>query len=277
MKKPKRTLYSIYQKNKFSVMIVPESSSGNIKSRTFRFLPVVTALTIYTTVVLMIGFVLLSGTPLKNYLFSDPLGFTKDEIRDINALSVRVKGLVEEVERLKKINQNLRNAILLGDSTAINSIEYDNRTVTPKDGSVLSFNFSTLWNWLGAASSEPPLFRKPIEGFLTDDFKPESGHFGLDYSVKEGSPVFASANGYVIFSDFTVDDGYMVILAHRNNFITVYKHCSVLIKKMRDRVTQGEIIALSGNSGRLSYGPHLHFEIWKEGSTVDPRQYLLNY
>lgn len=277
MKKPKRTLRTFYQKNKFSVMIVPESSSGTIKSRTFRFLPVVTALTIYTGVILLLGFVLLSGTPLKNYLFSDPLGFTKDEIRDINTLSDRVKGLVDEVERLKKINQNLRNAILLGDSTAINSIQYDNKTVTPKDGNILSFDFSDLWNWLNSAPSDPPLFRKPIEGFLTDDFKPENGHFGLDYSVKEGSPVFASANGYVIFSDFTVDDGNMVILAHRNNFITVYKHCSVLIKKVRDRVTQGEILALSGNSGRLSYGPHLHFEIWKEGTTVDPRQYLLNY
>lgn len=277
MKKPKRTLRTIYQKNKFSVMIVPESSSGTIKSRTFRFIPVVTALSIYTTVILLLGFFILSGTPLKNYLFSDPLGFTKDEIRDINALSDKVKILVEEVEQLRKINQNLRNAILLGDSTAINSFERKKETVKPKEGGIAFLNFTGLMNFLFPAENDPPMFRKPIEGFLTDDFKPEAGHFGLDYSVKEGSPVFASANGYIVFSDFTIDDGYMVIVAHRNNFITVYKHCSVLMKKMRDKVNQGEVIALSGNSGRLSYGPHLHFEIWKDGSSVDPRQYLLNY
>ncbi|HEY6907521.1 MAG TPA: M23 family metallopeptidase, partial [Ignavibacteriaceae bacterium] len=102
-------------------------------------------------------------------------------------------------------------------------------------------------------------------------------HMGIDFVIKTGTPVYATANGFVIFADYTTNDGYMIIIDHNNGYISVYKHCSVLLKRSRETVLQGETIALSGNTGEISTGPHLHFEIWKEGEPVDPKSVLINY
>lgn len=97
---------------------------------------------------------------------------------------------------------------------------------------------------------------------------------GIDFVIKTGTPVYSAAGGYIVFADFTVNDGYMVIIAHSDGYITVYKHCSVLLKKARDIVSEGEMIALSGNTGELSTGPHLHFEIWKDGKPLGPSKFF---
>jgi murein DD-endopeptidase MepM/ murein hydrolase activator NlpD len=124
---------------------------------------------------------------------------------------------------------------------------------------------------------ESIFFIKPVEGFISRKYETERGHPGIDIVTKEGSPVYASAGGFVIFADYTVDYGYTIIISHPDSYLTFYKHCSALLKKEREAVQQGEIIALSGNSGTLSSGPHLHFEIWKDGKTIDPQKLIVNY
>ncbi|GMU86141.1 MAG: hypothetical protein AMXMBFR48_13830 [Ignavibacteriales bacterium] len=273
MKKLLHAIAEFWARNRFSVMIVPRGRGGFIKSHSFNAFTLFLAMVVYTSLILVITYFLIVKTPVKDYVFVDPLGFTKDEIKEINTLNSRVKLLVKEVDDLKRINQNLRNAILLADSNALRSVNYDE--LKKKTGGSLFYIVKSLLSSFDIYNNEDPVFRRPSDGITTDDFKPETGHFGMDFSVKEGTPVFASANGYVVFAGYTVDDGYQIVLAHRNNFITVYKHCSVIMKKPRDKVYQGEVIALSGNSGKLSYGPHLHFELWKDGTALDPRQYLL--
>lgn len=254
-------------------MIVPRGRGGFIKPHSFNAFALFLAMFVYTSLILVVTYFLIVKTPVKDYVFVDPLGFTRDEIKEINTLNSRVKSLVREVDDLKRVNQNLRNAILLADSNALRSVDYD--ALRKKTGGNLFYAAVCLLQTYGFFTADDPVFRRPCEGITTGDFKPESGHFGMDFSVKEGTPVFASANGYVIFSGYTVDDGFQIVLAHGNNFITVYKHCSSIMKKPRDKVYQGEVIALSGNTGKLSYGPHLHFELWKDGTALDPRQYLL--
>ena len=100
---------------------------------------------------------------------------------------------------------------------------------------------------------------------------------GVDFVVKEGTPVYAASGGYIVFSDYTIDDGYMIIIIHRDGYISIYKHCSSLIKGVRDNVEQGELIALSGNSGKHTTGPHLHLEIWRDGKPVNPEKQFINY
>lgn len=273
MSKLLRKLVEFWERNRFSVMVVPRGRGGFIRPHSFNAFALFLAMFVYTSFILVITYFLIVKTPVKDYVFVDPLGFTRDEIKEISSLNTRVKSLVKEVEELKRINQNLRNAILLADSTALRSVDYDE--LKKKTGGNLLYIVTYLLDYYGIYPADDPVFRRPAEGITTDEFKPEKGHFGWDFSVKEGTPVFASANGYVVFAGYTVDDGYLIILAHGNNFITVYKHCSVLMKKPRDKVYQGEVIALSGNSGKLSYGPHLHFELWKDGTAQDPRHYLL--
>jgi murein DD-endopeptidase MepM/ murein hydrolase activator NlpD len=98
---------------------------------------------------------------------------------------------------------------------------------------------------------------------------------GIDFVVKTGTPVYVSANGFIIFANYTVKDGNMIIVSHPGNYISVYKHCSSLLKKERETVVQGELIALSGNTGEITTGPHLHFEIWKEGKPINPITILI--
>lgn len=116
----------------------------------------------------------------------------------------------------------------------------------------------------------------PTVGYITRSYEPARRHFGLDIAAKSGTLVNAAADGFVVFSGWTHDDGHMVIISHSNGFLTFYKHNQSLLKASNTFVKRGEPIALLGNSGRTSSGPHLHFEIWKDGTPVDPSLYVLN-
>jgi murein DD-endopeptidase MepM/ murein hydrolase activator NlpD len=118
-------------------------------------------------------------------------------------------------------------------------------------------------------------FGTPAHGYFTHSFDIEKKHFGIDIAGKEGSPVFASAGGRVIFANWTYDDGFQIIIAHDKGYMTLYKHNQTLIKNVGDVVKRGEIIALMGNTGKMSSGPHLHFEVWRDGSVQDPMNFLL--
>jgi murein DD-endopeptidase MepM/ murein hydrolase activator NlpD len=119
-------------------------------------------------------------------------------------------------------------------------------------------------------------FIAPVDGIIIKDFQPESGHMGIDYGVKKGTNVHAAMSGLVVFSGYTPDYGNTLMLLHPDNYITVYRHCETLLKKERDSAEKGEVIALSGNSGYKSSGPHLHFEIWQDGKPVDPKKFIIN-
>ena len=92
--------------------------------------------------------------------------------------------------------------------------------------------------------------------------------------AKVGTPVKAAADGTVIFSEWTTETGYVIILKHANNFISVYKHNGTLLKQQGDLVQSGEAIASIGSSGELTTGPHLHFELWSDGYAVNPANYI---
>jgi murein DD-endopeptidase MepM/ murein hydrolase activator NlpD len=115
----------------------------------------------------------------------------------------------------------------------------------------------------------------PTEGFVTQSFDPARNHFGVDYAGKRGSPVYAPADGYVVFAGWTFEDGNMLIISHGGRYLTVYKHNQSLLKASHATVKRGELIALLGTSGNTSLGPHLHFEVWKDGIPRDPGDYLL--
>jgi len=118
-------------------------------------------------------------------------------------------------------------------------------------------------------------FLPPVDrGYLTRGFNSELGHYGVDYAVPEGSPVRSVGDGYVVFADWTYDAGYVIAVHHPDGYVSFYKHNKDLIKKVGDRVRERESLAISGNSGELSSGPHIHFELWREGLAQDPGQFI---
>ncbi|MEM6734714.1 MAG: M23 family metallopeptidase [Bacteroidota bacterium] len=117
---------------------------------------------------------------------------------------------------------------------------------------------------------------KPIEGLgmVTDGFNPQKNHYGIDIVAKENEPVRSVADGVVILSSWTLDGGYIIVIQHINNLISVYKHNSELFKNVGNFVVSGEVIATIGNTGELTSGPHLHLELWHNGNPVNPQEYI---
>jgi murein DD-endopeptidase MepM/ murein hydrolase activator NlpD len=115
----------------------------------------------------------------------------------------------------------------------------------------------------------------PTLGYFTREYSTVLGHLGVDIAGKEGSPVVAAAAGKVVFADWTYDYGYQMIVAHGEGYMTVYKHNQALLKTVGSVVKRGEMIALLGNTGWTSRGPHLHFEVWQDGTALDPNNYLI--
>ncbi len=116
----------------------------------------------------------------------------------------------------------------------------------------------------------------PVDGFITRSFDARTGHYAVDIAVGEGSMVRSIADGYVIFADWTHEGGYAIAVQHADGYVTVYKHNQRLLKRVGDRVRARDEIAVSGNSGEISTGPHLHFELWHDGLAQDPRNYIVS-
>lgn len=117
-------------------------------------------------------------------------------------------------------------------------------------------------------------FFSPMTGIVTNHFNREEKHFGIDIVADNNSVIKATADGTVVYSDWTVDNGYCIGIQHNGNLFSVYKHNAVLLKDDGDFVSAGEPIAIYGNSGSLSTGPHLHFEIWYNGTPLNPEDYI---
>ncbi len=112
----------------------------------------------------------------------------------------------------------------------------------------------------------------PVVGIISSPYDPSAGHYGVDIVAKDNEPVKAVAEGTVVFSGWTQDFGYSMIIQHKAGILSVYKHNSVLIEKVGNYVTAGDVIAIIGDTGDLSNGPHLHFEIWYNGNPVNPEE-----
>ena len=123
---------------------------------------------------------------------------------------------------------------------------------------------------------ENKMFFSPIKGDITQTFNFEENHFAIDIAADIGTPVKSILDGKILFSEWSVDTGHVIIVDHGDNIVSVYKHNSKSLKEQHDFVQAGEVIAYSGNQGSLSSGPHLHFELWKNGTPIDPEP-LVNF
>lgn len=115
----------------------------------------------------------------------------------------------------------------------------------------------------------------PVDGFQTRGFDPRIGHYALDIAVTEGTVVRSVSDGYVVMADWTHEGGYVIAIQHSGGYLSVYKHNQRLLKRPGDRIAARDRIALSGNTGEVTTGPHLHFELWRDGLAQDPSDYLL--
>jgi len=253
---------------------------------TIRYRFKITQLLIYFIVfsILLMTFTItvLSFTPLKHFVFHYENAQLQKQAKKTVELEKKIFYLTKQLETISSTNKKLQYAYILGTSDSIDttdaiydSLKHESVKNLPYGGNILSVFKEIFEKFFLNQVADKGIFIKPSNGLIINNFNPSEGHLGIDFAVSPGSAVYAARGGLVIFADYTIDDGKKIIIQHDDGYITVYKHCSSLIKKERDEVVEGELIALSGNSGKNTTGPHLHFEIWKDGKPINPEEYFI--
>ena len=125
-----------------------------------------------------------------------------------------------------------------------------------------------------ARSNVKIVFFAPLNGIISQNFDATSKHFAVDITAEIGAPIKAAADGTVIFSGWTIETGYVIIIKHAKEYISTYKHNGNLLREQGDFVKSGEVIATLGSTGELTTGPHLHFELWNGGYAVNPTNFI---
>ncbi|MBN2572662.1 MAG: peptidoglycan DD-metalloendopeptidase family protein [Ignavibacteriales bacterium] len=231
---------------------------------------------------LFLSFILILYTPMNELVINVGNSQLRKQVEKIENLEERINILMTELKSISSNNKNLKYTYVISKSdTTIDSIEviYDSlksEPVNPFEGNI----FSIYNKWIESKNSNLDsikiFFIRPCEGIVIREFSSQIGHMGIDFGCKQNTPILASAGGLIIFSDYTVKDGNVIMIEHDNDYLTVYKHLSTLTKKSREYVHQSEVLGFSGNTGTNTTGPHLHFEIWEKGKPINPRNILIN-
>lgn len=207
----------------------------------------------------------------------------------LDSLDRELKGNIAYVESLKKLSsesfeyekdvkrpENPKNPEIVKTFADIpKKAEETNHIIaqtknTSDNGQLVQNQFLTNFNLSLAANS----FQSPLSGIVSDTFAPSRGHLGTDLTAPKGTVIKAIKSGTVIMSTWSMDTGHMIGIQHEGNLISWYKHNSANLKKAGDRVFAGEGIAIIGNSGEMSSGPHLHFELWYNGQAINALNYI---
>lgn len=273
------SLFSLKNLRKSAIYIIPNFPSLETKRYKFRLFQLVNYFILFVIILSIILSLLFTFTPLNRVIMFMEENKISEQKEQVTELEDRVIILVNELNRISKLNKRLGYVLTLAktdslDSTAAiyDSLRSTKGNLIPLGGSVLKIFEKIVDEYF----IDTTFFINPINALVGREFNPEKGHLGIDYFVKVGTPVFAPADGVIIFSDYTAENGNVIIIQHTNNYLSIFKHCSASMKETRDEVTQGELIALSGNTGKNTTGAHLHFEIWKNNKPINPKTKLIN-
>lgn len=240
-------------------------------------------LTVFTLLFIIVALIV-SFTPLRNYL----PGYLNSDVREqIVNNALRADSLQQLVERQNLYIMNIQDIFKgevkvdsvhsLDSLTVVRSEELMERTAQEEEFRK-QFEESEKYN-LTNIQAEPDvdglIFYRPTRGLLSSNFNPDERHFGVDIAANPNESVLATLDGTVVLGGYTAETGYVIEIQHNRDFISVYKHCGSLLKQTGDKVKAGEVIALVGNTGAQTTGPHLHFELWCKGEALNPEKYIV--
>jgi len=235
------------------------------------------------------GSLYLSQTLLARWF--DPRYAQREMDNKLYQLRLRVDSLAREEEEKAEFIENFKR-VLNGDTSnsfvdAPTALKEQTKPIKPVSTAKLApsdsqfrkdFEQSEL-SLISLTSSKyselsETFFFTPITGFISDRYDVKKAHYGVDIVAKSNEPVKCIADGTVIVASWTQDAGYVIAIQHRGNLLSVYKHNAELLKKVGSFVNAGEIISIVGNSGEMTSGPHLHFELWYNGNSLNPEEFV---
>ncbi len=281
-KKKKNTLFEkLY--TRFHILLVNEKTLEKKKLFSSSTSSLLVSLLFAFILLLSTSFLVIYFTPLKEYF----RGYTSVELRE-NSIENALK--LDSLETLYIMQSRYINALkdllagnisfedLSQDSIRIqnNAIELELIKPNEEDSLLRSIveeeDKYNAFDILGERFTT--VLFPPVSGGISSSFDLENKHYGVDIVMPQNSPVHSISEGIVVFSEWTSETGYVIIIEHLNGLTSIYKHNSSLAKSQGERVETGEIIAFTGNTGELTTGPHLHFELWYQGEPVDPQSYI---
>jgi murein DD-endopeptidase MepM/ murein hydrolase activator NlpD len=282
--KPKRTL-SDWLSNRYQLVVRNEENLAEKHGFNFTWAKViVVGITFFTLV--MVGSLFLSKTLLAKWF--DPRHAQLEANRELARLAANYDSLLVVDEQKTLFIHNFQR-ILRGDtsqgfqepSEIVQSMAVPNANLNPgmadsafrKEYEQSDLGFiqenNRKYNEL-----QETFFFSPTTGFVSDKFDAKKDHYGIDIVTKTNEPVKCIADGTVVFASWTQDSGYVIGIQHQGNLISVYKHNAELYKKVGTFVNAGEILSIVGNSGEMTNGPHLHFELWYNGNSINPEEFV---
>lgn len=283
--KRKRLVHKL--KNQYRLSIL--NSSTYEEKLNYELTPInVIVASVATFITLGFAFIsLVVFTPLKEFI----PGFTDSEIRASAYQNALLVDSLDEELRLKANYVNSLRAILRNEAPGepvqenLEESKYHDIDLSISEEDSLfrlqyeeqeKFNVNDRAPAVATGMSVFDLnFFIPVKGYITSRFNLKEKHYGVDIVAPRNEVVKAIAQGTVIQSSWTSESGNVLAIQHKNNMVSFYKHNSVLLKKVGETVEAGESIAVIGNSGEETTGPHVHFELWRNGVALDPEQFIV--
>jgi len=235
-----------------------------------------------------LGIVMVSFTPLREYI----PGYPDGNIRWLYLqTAIKMDSLEQQIKIRDQYIENVR-FILRGKETNPYMNNSDSAP-QPNDISFAKADFDSVLSLqvqeeerynVSAKNYTPPQnnfqinklhLYCPLKGTITNLYDAQGNHYGIDIVSNMNEPILSVLDGTVIMAGWTLEAGYVIQVQHNNDLISIYKHNSQLLKKMGDRVSAGEAVAIIGNTGEFTTGPHLHFELWHKGKPLNPRDYIV--
>lgn len=240
--------------------------------------------TLFATFLIAATILLIAFTPLKEYI----PGYSSTELRikatdlafKVDSLEYKLAANEAYFGEIQKVLKGEINTQEIDRDSLFSEFRLDSSEVDlqpNKQDSLLreKVAMEDKYNLFEAASSKLDfVLFPPLRGTISQAYNVEEKHFAVDLTAPAQTPVKSVADGTVIFAEWTTETGYVIIVEHSYGLLSVYKHNSSLSKQQGDLVNAGEVIAIIGNTGELTTGPHLHFELWSEGHPVNPTDYI---
>lgn len=270
--------------DKYRMVILNEHTFEERLSFKLTRLNVFVLFSLSTILLVIFTFLLIAFTPLKEYIpgyassalkkKAMRLSFKTDSLQQVITLNEKYYASIKKVLK-GDVNTTVINKDSIIASAKLDISDVDLKPI--KEDSILreqvrkedKFNV-----FESATSSTNFVLFPPVNGTVSEPYSLEDKHYAIDLVVKENTPIKATADGTVIFAEWTVTTGYVIVIAHNGNLISVYKHNASLTKTQGELVKAGEVVATSGNTGELSTGPHLHFELWNDGYPINPSNFI---
>jgi len=266
-------------RNKYRLVILSE---GTFEERISVKLTPLLVLSISLIIIVFMFFstyLLFAFTSLQEYVPGKTSKETKKELLDV---SIKVKELENGLNVSQIYIENLKRILTGGDpldiqnNKEIENVSSDVNFKSSEEDSLFRIKIEEKekGDFINKGIGSELYFYIPLKGDITEIFSIEKNHFGVDVVAKENEFIKSVADGKVVISSWTNETGYVIGIQHLNGYLSLYKHNSKLIKEVGDYVMGGESVAVIGNTGELTSGPHLHFELWKNGEVINPEDFI---